>query len=241
MSDLRLNFAEWNASAKGVVNPSCAIAIALTKKHAALAGRALGASDEDVRSAVSLGQRLTKGCEAADPASLFATTRAMGNIRTTTNYIGPNLYLYNDVALATINGWNGISDLAADVDAAVQNMPYQYPLTNEELEYLGALVEFASSSHDDAQAVSWTDNPSDTYEIGSLFATTAWPGKTFLKRVVGSDLTAFGAGFLAHNANDNDDDGISDSVGVGAAAAISASGAAVTSCVSDVNPCKAIH
>ncbi len=213
----------------------------VTRKYSAQT-RELGFSQEIVEAMVGAGMLHARGCQSDGLASLF-TTRANTSSRTTNSNIGPFLYIYDQLVQSVIQGWDGVSDLSSDVDNAVQNMPYQYPLTMEDTEYLGALVEMAESSWGDAAAVQFADSPTATYEIGSIFSKAAWPGFTFLKRVafiVLSDVTAFGAGFYAHAGNDNGDDGIDDSLAVGLGAAIGASGAATSSCLTDTTPCSAI-
>jgi hypothetical protein len=189
---------------------------------------------------IEAGLRKVPSCMASPPALLFGAPSP----RVTEGVFGSRFQAYHAVIDSAARAWDGVSDFEQEIETAVSAMPLQYPLTNEELDALAAMVELTISSFADAAQLPLPDHPDDEYELALVFGRSAvWPGKTFWKKVITvvvTDVAGFAGAAVAHYLLDEDEEGyeFTDSLVAGAASAVTGSAAIAGQCVMNVGNCR---
>lgn len=224
---------------RGAVNRearTCAVALDLAKRHGAAEHWRVShhVSEAELARATATALQANGRCTSLSAANVFA--RTTGTLpRGDTAVLSGHVDYYLDALYIAIDGWDGVSDLWADVDSILGGL--HLPLTNDDMLLLGATLELAVSSHTDWLSVEW-QNPAESVPW-SIFrhreATRAMPRwlRSVIK-VVLVDVVSFAsttAGFMIDGMEPNT------AVTVGAYTGVASSAAAGLSCMLGEWPC----
>ena len=246
VTDVRLNY-EAYLSGNGSLNERvCRTASVIAQKYSARAAQMKPGvfSKADITNLATSGVNAVPNCKTSVTASMFGYAALIRSESTTDGPFGETFDLYYNVVRTTIENWDGETNLEEDVDDAINSMAMQYPLYMEESEMLGAMVELAHSSFEDAMLNPYPDAWNDAYPVGSMFNTSAiWSWRTFLIKVVIVTLVDvagfYGAAIPYALVNRNDEDyEASHAVLAGAAVAGVGSAAMAVNCITNNPPCK---
>ena len=237
MADLRNNRAAYEGAAGGGAGAGCRVGRALARKHATAYAAAKGKSRTAADNAeLDKMLVLVKACETASEGSVFARVALPR-----TPDLSGNLSYYEDAIWGAIESWNGVSDLYVDVWDAMDNVGWQMPLTQDDTDVIGMMVDLTVASHGDAMEVEWPNPETEVSWDASIFRRhemRRWPKwLRSVVKVIKEDVIGAAVAVVALITTDPEGDRgeqFEDALFAG----IGASGTATVNCINGYPPCS---